>query len=543
MIILKRTPRFTLKSWQFIPLYAAFTLLVYNQAFFTRLLGINDSPWFAVSIGITVFATLILILSLLFCTPKLTKIIAVTLTILNSIALYFMNSYNILIDKIMLLNVIRTDIYEASDVLQPKILLYLLLAGVLPAWLITRTKIVFAPAATELKQRLKLNHAAVFLAAVFIIPFRTETQHTLTERFDLRYALIPSNYIGAGIGVAKMYDELTRPFTPIAEDAKIHKYWKNDKKNLFVFVVGETARAANFSLGGYHRPTNAPLKPYLNNIIYYPEFYACGTSTAVAVPCMFSKYARTEFKEGSELNTANLLDVFKNVGYHGLWRENNTSCQDNCNRIELEEPCNQKFCQDDILLENLEQKIRNINQNTFLVLHQKGSHGPDYFNRYPTDWTAPYHPVCTDKGLMSCSRKEIINTYDNSITYTSLFLHRTIEILQKLSNEYNIVLIYASDHGESLGENGIYLHAAPYQTAPKEQKHIPAFIWIPQNTAQAFGIDLRCLRQKAGHHHSHDNLFHSFLGLGGIQTADYKSSLDIFAPCTAAKNPQALKKY
>ena len=527
--------KFKLKSWQFIVIYSLFTLLAYNWSFFRKLSEINPSLLFILGGGIIGFAFLTLSLSILFCASRPTKIIAIFLTLCNAIALYFMTSYNILIDKIMLLNVIRTDIYEAGEVLQLPLLWYLLLGGILPSWLILKTNIEFAPFATELKNRLKLSLLSLAAASAVILP---NLQHSFTifnEHKELRYAFVPSNYIGAGIGILKMYDALTRPYTPISTDAKVEKYWHNNQKNLFVLVVGETARAANFSLGGYSRPTNAALEPYFDQLIYYNHFYACGTSTAVAVPCIFSKYSQADFKEGSELNTGNLLDVFASIGYHGLWIDNNTSCQDNCNRIELQSPCTSKFCQDDIMLKDLASKLRSINRDTFLVLHQKGSHGPDYYNRYPQDWDIPYTPVCQAKNPADCPRQELINTYDNSIAYTSLFLKKTIDILQQLSNEYNLILLYTSDHGESLGENGVYLHAAPYDSAPPEQLHIPAFIWLPPSSAQAFGLDINCLKRRASLRHSHDNIFHSFLGLGGIKTIDYQKSLDVFAPCRLPK--------
>ena len=532
---MKSNFNFTIKSWQFILIYALFTLVAYNWSLFDKLSTINSSLLFCLGGGFIAFTLLTLALSLLFCSPRSTKIIAIFLSILNSIALYFMSSYNILIDKIMLLNVIRTDIYEAGEVLRLPILWYILCGGILPAWLIIKTNIQFSPLMSELKTRLKLNLINIIISTIIIFPQVQNNIRILDEHKELRYAFIPSNYIGAGIGILKMYDELTRPYTPISTDARVEKYWHNDKKNLFVLVVGETARAANFSLGGYPRPTNAALTPYLDQLVYYKDFYACGTSTAVAVPCMFSKYSQAEFKEGSELNTGNLLDVFASVGYHGLWIDNNTSCQDNCNRIELQSPCTGKFCQDDILIQDLAPKLRSINRNTFLVLHQKGSHGPDYYNRYPQNWEAPYSPICRDKNPANCSRQELINAYDNSIAYTSIFLKNTIDILNQLSNEYNVILFYASDHGESLGENGIYLHAAPYDSAPLEQLHIPAFIWMPQSSAQAFGVDINCLKRQASSRHSHDNIFHSFLGLGGIQTQDYQKSLDIFATCRRTK--------
>ena len=522
-----KTYFFTLKAWQFNLTYALFILLAFNYPFLRRLYEINNSLFMTITGFITVLGLLQLILSLLFATPRLAKIIGIPLILIGSIVFYFMSAYNILIDKVMLLNVIRTDIYEAGDLFRPMLLLFFMLLGILPSYLIYKTRIL----PENFRSRLYPALPALLLSALIIAPNFATFKDILRNHKELRYSLIPSNYIGSVIGVGKMYDELIRPFTDIGLDAKAHPYWNNTKKNLFVFVVGETARAANFSLGGYSRDTAAPLRPYLSEIIYYPEFYACGTSTAVSVPCMFSKDGRKDFQPGSELNTANLIDIFSKVGYHGLWRDNNTSCQDNCNRIELEVPCTRKSCLDDVLLTGLEQKIRHINQDTFLILHQRGSHGPDYTGRYPADWQAPYLPACGSADLKSCPPQELINAYDNSVYYGNIFLQKTIDILKSLADEYNTVLVYASDHGESLGEDGLFLHSMPYDTAPDVQKHIPALIWIASQTARDFGLDMQCLRRHAQQYHSHDNLFHSFLGLAGISVSEYNSSLDIFAPC------------
>lgn len=529
---MKLQPYFlTLKTWQFNLIYALFTLLAYNYVFFGKIHEINAGFLFLSGSFILLFATLNLILNILFCTPKTAKIIGIALILLNSVAFYFMTSYNVLIDKIMLLNVIRTDVYEAGDVIHLSIIYIFLLLGLLPAFIIYKTRIISAPWKSELKIRCLAILLSLVVAAIIILPNLKTIKNILGDRMDLRYSLIPSNYIGSFIGITKMYDEINRPFTEIAQDAKLNRYWKNGKKNLIVLIVGETARAANFSLGGYSRPTNEALNPYLKDITYYSDFYACGTSTAVSVPCMFSKYGRKDFKTGSELYTGNLIDVMEKSGYKSLWRDNNTSCQNNCDRIELEVSCSRKSCQDDVLLNRFSEKVRSENQDMFVILHQRGSHGPDYFKRYPENWQAPYQPVCTDPTLKSCSYEELVNAYDNSIYYSSIFFTKVINELQKLSSDYNTVMIYASDHGESLGENGMYLHAFPYNSAPSEQTHIPALVWMPEKTADAFNINRACLKKNAQKYHSHDNLFHSILGLAGISTSEYQSGLDIFAAC------------
>ena len=520
-----------IKSNQFNLLYSLLTILIYNPTLYRVAWSIIPSWGFVIAIYLLAFCALNIILSILFVTPKTSKVIGIFLCLGNTVALYFMNTYHILIDRVMMLNVIHTNVYEAGDLLHWKLFAYIISLGILPSWLIHKTKIEYSPLKSEIKRRISIIGMSLAIAAIIILPNIQKSHQIYKGHKELRYALVPSNYIGAGIGILKMYKEVFAPYQMIAEDAKFTPYWNNHKKMLIVLVIGESARAKNFSLNGYERDTNAPLTPYLKDIINYPDFYACGTSTAISVSCMLSKDSQKDFKAGSELNTANIADVLQNNGYHSLWRDNNTSCMDNCRFIETEAPCNGKFCLDDVLLKNFKDKIRSINQNAFVILHQRGSHGPDYYTRFPQDSTPPYQPICTNVELKECDTQALINAYDNSIYETSNFLKDTIEDLKSLSDEYNTVLIFSSDHGESLGENGIYLHGYPYHQAPKEQKHIPTLIWMPKDTAKALKIDMSCLKREAKKRHSHDNIFHSILGLSGISTQEYNKELDIFANC------------
>lgn len=522
---------FKLKSEQFNLLYSLLTILIYNQNLYNVAKSILPSWTFVISVYVLAFCTLNIILSILFITPKTGKIIGIILCLCNSVALYFMNTYHILIDRVMILNVIHTNVYEAGDLFHWKLLIYVTLLGVLPSWLIYKTKIEYSPVKTEIKKRIYIIAISALIGLGIIIPNAKQSKEIYEGHKELRYVLIPSNYIGASGGILKMYKEVFAPYQMIAQDARFTQYWNNNKKLLIVLVIGESARAQNFSFNGYKRNTNAPLSAYRKDIINYPDFYACGTSTAISVSCMLSKDSQKDFKAGSEMNTANIADVLQNNGYHSLWRDNNTSCVDNCRFIETEASCKGKFCLDNVLLENFTNKIQTINQNAFVILHQRGSHGPDYYTRFPADKTPPYQPICTNVELKDCDSQALINAYDNSIYETSNFLKDTIENLKSLSDEYNTVLLYSSDHGESLGENGIYLHGYPYKQAPIEQTHIPTFIWIPQETAQALKINTACLQKEAKKKHSHDNIFHSILGLSGISTQEYIKELDIFAKC------------
>lgn len=527
--IFSAQPWFNLSGFRFNLLFSLFLLIAYNLPFARKLWSISPSVPFMAGGLLCAFLLFLIAVSILF-NKYTAKTLAIIFCFINAPVFYFMNAYNTPVDKIMLLNVVQTDVYEVQDLLGLKLLVNFLLLGLLPTLIILKTRINYG----NVKQGLISAAVTVAVSAVLcgavMLGGHTATRQFFSNHRDAKYYLIPVNYISASLSVWKMRPKSDHPFVTIADDAKLNRYWNNNKKNLFVFIVGETARAANFSLGGYKRPTNEPLNEHRQSIIYYSNATACGTSTAVAVPCMFSRSGRKDFKVGSEEYTENMLDVLEKTGYKVLWRENNTGCKNNCDRVEIEDFCTKKTCFDEILLTNFSEKIRQSGKDVFVVMHQTGSHGPAYFEHYPKE-AERWRPVCKTENLSRCSTEELMNVYDNTVYYTSIFLNKVIKKLSFLSDEYNVALIYASDHGESLGENGIYLHAQPYETAPDFQKEIPMLVWLPDASADAFGIDRGCLQKASAKPHSHDNLFHSVLGLAGIETADYDPALDIFSGC------------
>jgi lipid A ethanolaminephosphotransferase len=133
--------------------------------------------------------------------------------------------------------------------------------------------------------------------------------------------------------------------------------------------------------------------------------------------------------------------------------------------------------------------------------------------------------------LNDCSQQELINAYDNTIAYTDYFLSQVIKLLKTNSEKYNTAMLYVSDHGESLGENNVYLHGLPYFIAPEEQRHVPMVTWFSDNFLLDHKIDGNCLKQQHDIHYSHDNLFHSVLGLMEVSTTVYDQKLDIFSSC------------
>lgn len=506
------------------PVLAFGLLFGYNKIFITKLFQTFDL-WTASGI-LAVLWLLIFFAMLLLCGRRTAKPLLIGIVLLNSVCLYFMDTYHISIDKVMLLNVLKTDTAEAADILKGGFWTYLILGGIVPAVLISKLKFSFPFA----PQKLLWLVCSLVLATLIIVPNGKTAASVLRNHKKLKYDLLPVNYIGAMISVGKRLSAQNHEFVTIGNDATLKETAKNGKKNLLVLVMGETARDANFSLSGYKRDTNAPLKPYLNEMYYFAKTQSCGTATAVSLPCMFSKDARTDFETSSESYTENLLDILQKTGYRVIWRDNNSGCQGNCDRIKTETFCDIYACDDSVLLKNFAQTINEKYENTAIVLHQQGSHGPAYYKRFPKD-KAVFKPYCEKDDLKECSTEEIVNAYDNSIYYSSLMLADTIKALKPFEKNYNVALLYVSDHGESLGEKGLYLHSAPYRFAPDEQTLVPMFWWIPDKSAAAKRLDRPCLRKQTLKQWSHDSVFHTVLGLSDVQTSEYKKALDLMSAC------------
>lgn len=346
----------------------------------------------------------------------------------------------------------------------------------------------------------------------------------------------PLNFIYASLSYATTSNRVIE-VKPIESDATISAFGKAQiKPTLFILVVGETARADHFGINGYERDTTPLIAQ--QNIINFPQVVSCGTETAVSVPCMFSGLGRSGYSDAKAKSQEGLLDVIKHAGIFVLWRDNNSSCKGTCARVAYEEMqhlqvpelCNENECFDEVLLHQLDEKIASAVGSKVIVLHQKGSHGPDYYERYPHDKEI-FSPVCKTNQLQNCTKSEVVNAFDNTIHYTDYFLNKTIEWLKTKNDQYITSLIYLSDHGESLGENNLYLHGMPYSIAPKEQKQVPFFMWFSADYAGANRIDNDCLRGISAKPYSHDNLFHTVLGMLNLQTRVYDEGFDIMNHC------------
>ncbi|HEU5162114.1 MAG TPA: sulfatase-like hydrolase/transferase, partial [Thermoanaerobaculia bacterium] len=298
---------------------------------------------------------------------------------------------------------------------------------------------------------------------------------------------------------------------------------------LFVIVVGEKARAAEFWLDGYNRETNPDLRQ--DKVINFPHVDACATSTADSLPCMFSSFAKSDFDAEKGRRYESLLDVVQHAGMRVIWRDNNSGCKHVCDGVvtqlldkeQIAGVCQGGECFDEVLLEGWDELAAG-DDNLLVVLHQKGSHGPAYYKRYPKEFER-FTPACKSEDFDQCTQEEIRNAYDNSILYTDHVLGQVIARLAA-SRDRDTAMLYVSDHGESLGENGLYLHGLPMAIAPDTQKHVPMVLWMSPGFASRFEIDAEELTARASRPYSHDNLFHSVLGILDIRTRVYDPALD-----------------
>ncbi len=431
---------------------------------------------------------------------------------------YFMDTFGTIIDTNMYTNAMQTDSAEVLDLLTPKLFLYLGCAALLSFWLLFKTPISFSSYGREVVQK---AFVAVFSLALMIAGLYMSISKSYSSFFrnhhELKMYLNPYYPIASFAKFAYAKIQPKPEFMAIATDAT---RTNSEKKKLVVFILGETARAQNFSLSGYEVQTN-PLLSNRNDIVFLKNFASCGTATAVSVPCMFSKFGRTNWSEEKE-SYENVVDVLAKTGVRIIWRDNNSGGDKAIAKRMNDVVKYGGSGFDDVLLSDFQANLDKSYEDTFVVLHQEGSHGPTYFKRYP-DSFKKFSPTCDTQELDKCSHEQIVNTYNNTILYTDYIINQTINLLKANEDKYETTLIYISDHGESLGENGVYLHGLPYMIAPEAQKHVPAIFY--------FGTKLKAERErlslKASERFSHDNLFHTLLGRFAVNTTEYKPELDI----------------
>lgn len=519
--------------WQMI-LFAAFVFCaLFNFTFYSRVLAVYpvaNNAFFLLSVSLVLFLATSLILTLLVWK----KIYGPTLAVfffLSSLAAYVMDSYGIVIDENMLINIIKTDMNESLDLLTPKLFIYLFGLFLIPAIVLLFIKIKPLNWKNELKQKGILLISCLILTFVSIISFGKNYATFFREHKPLRYYANPTYWVYSTVKFGTSFiNQSESILNKIGENSIIPP--SDHDRELIIIVVGETARRDRFSLNGYAKKTN-PLLEKEADVVSFTNVTSCGTSTAVSVPCMFSNLGKENFSTDKGKSQENLLDVLKYTKeVNILWRDNNSDSKGVALRVPYEDyktsatntMCDSE-CRDEGMLVGLQEHINKAQErDVVIVLHQMGNHGPAYYKRSPEAFEQ-FKPVCQTSELAKCTQEEIDNAYDNAILYTDYFLSKVIQLLKTNSKSFNTAMLYISDHGESLGENGIYLHSMPYMMAPKSQIEVPMIMWFGgEMKRETDYVKLRSILNKP---FSHDNLFHTVLGMMEIESDTYNPELDI----------------
>ncbi len=450
---------------------------------------------------------------------------------------HFMGSYGVVIDPTMMTNVVQTNVTEARDLLNLRLLgSFLLIAGLPLLWLMRRPLQRAGWRAQAGRNLLGLVAGLGVLAALLFALF-ADLSATMRNHKQIRYQISPLNaFYSTGALLRQAQASPSGPPVAIGLDARLLPPAAGSRPPLFLLVVGETARADRFALNGYARPTNPRLSAL--DVVSFRDVTSCGTSTAASLPCMFSHLGREAFGARSQ-DHENLLDLAHRAGLAVLWLDNQSGCKGLCDRVQAVGAsdgapptlCSDGECLDGALLHGLDERLAALPaerraHGVLLVMHQMGSHGPAYWRRSPADGK-PFQPECETNALQQCDVQALGNAYDNSIVYTDRILAGAIDWLQGQRARFEPTMLYVSDHGESLGEKGLYLHGLPYSVAPREQKHVPMIVWTP--SAQR----TQCLASLRDQPLSHDHIFHSVAGALGIQASEYRADLDVFATCRA----------
>lgn len=539
------TKRYTLNSITLISISVLFMIIFDNHAFWSSLIAVIDLSdpgmyLFLFACFSFIFAVCFTFFSLFGIAGALKPLIAVVL-ILAAMTSYYMDAYGTVFDDMMVMNILQTNLHETLDLIEPGIFIHLLLFGLLPVLLLYRFRVKSQPYIKALSTRLISVTCVISIATLSIYASYKDFSFVFRENREISFFVNPVYPVRAMYRYTeKKIRSSGQRFVLALKDAhKIEPMAQTDadrKKTVFIMVVGETARAQNFHIDGYERGTTPELEK--QQVISFKNVKSCGTATAISLPCMFSDIKHANFDDDQARNRQNLLDALNTAGLQVLWRENNPDCKGICDRIEtqqvfnlhIDELCKDGQCYDEALMQGLDNYLSGIKDDAVIVLHTQGSHGPAYYKRFP-DRFKKFMPECRSSEVQDCTDEELVNAYDNTILYTDHFLSKIIQYLKQTPEKFNTAMMYVSDHGESLGEKGVYLHGLPYFMAPEYQTHIPMIMWLSQGFVSSKQLDLRCLKAKANDSLSHDNIFHSVLGIMDVSAGLYDRNLDVFASC------------
>ncbi len=499
---------------------------------------------FAIAMAILIAAALVMV-STVFAWRWTLKPFLTLLLVAGAFGAHFMSSYGIVIDPTMLTNVAQTDVSEVTSLLSLKLLVTVSLLGILPALFVWVSPIHFRRWPVRLAQNVALTAIAGAVLVFAALSSYQTLSSTMRNHKQVRYLINPLNSLYAvGRVVLDPLQRKQSNVVPIGQDARIAAPTRGERPPLLILVVGETGRSGNFGLNGYARDTTPELAK--QNVASFRNVWSCGTSTAASLPCMFSHLGKDAF-ESRERNYEGLLDVLQRAGLAVLWIDNQAGCKGVCARVpssstsdsEHSGSCSTGGCDDSVMLKGLDARIAAVpndrrERGIVLVMHQMGSHGPAYSKRSPESFKR-FNPECKSVNLQDCSRTDVVNAYDNSIAFTDHFLASTITWLKTKQDAFDAAMVYVADHGESLGERNIYLHGLPYAFAPDVQKRVPWITWLSKAYEERSHITTQCLQNQRDMRITHDNYFHSVIGLLGVRTDIFNPRLNVYGSCVGGE--------
>ncbi|WP_313034608.1 phosphoethanolamine--lipid A transferase [Acinetobacter sp.] len=474
------------------------------------------------------------------------KIFATLFLVVGGFTAYFVNSLGVVISPEQIQNMMQTDARELGDLLSLEFILWTAVFVLFPIFCISLVRIKAESLPRKVIKKLLSGVASLLLVAALLFLFYVDYAAIFREHRDLKGMISPQNTISATLSYYhKSAPKKNLPLIQYGEDAHLVEPVKeNVKPKLMVLVVGETARAESFSLNGYAKNTNPELSKL--DIINFSQVSSCGTATAVSVPCMFSGMPRKDYDEQLASHREGLLDIAQRAGYKVTWIDNNSGCKGACDRVEqyqIPQQLKEKWCAkdgdcyDEILVDSLKAYLAAIPETDktprLIVLHQMGSHGPAYYQRSKAPFQ-PFKPSCDSNAIQGCSSAELLNSYDNSIVYTDHVLSSLIQVL-KGNSAYQTGFWYLSDHGESTGEHGLYLHGSPYAIAPTQQTHVPMLMWFSPEWTEQNSAQITCLAQQKSKELSQDNLFPSLLSLLDVKTQSIDEQNNMLQQCQSKK--------
>lgn len=473
----------------------------------------------------------------LFCWGRLTKPVAALLVLITVSAHYFLVRYGVLFDVSMLRNILETNPQEAGELLTMGFVLHHIKYSAPLLLFLTLINLRSTPFIRSLLTKIFLILGVLIICVGGMAISYKNFSSSMRNHKSVRHMILPASpvisLIRTSFAADTKYPVEKIPLDPQAK-ALINS---SPKPFLLLLVVGESLRAQNWGLSGYARQTTPLLAQRDSNTLFnFPFAKSCGSNTEVSVPCIFSVLGRRNYDETKIHQTESILELLNQVGIKTTWVDNQSGCKGVCTKIDsfraqdlTGEKNSADNAPDEIFLKTLKTVFKERLGSQVIVMHMLGNHGPAYSQRYPARFEK-FTPACKSNDLGNCSRESIVNAYDNVIFYTDYILNELIQQLEAIKT-HDVGLVYVADHGESLGEKGIYLHGLPYAIAPEEQTRVPFMIWLPAQTQKNLKLNNSCLQKKVRNPTHHDYLSHTLLGLFQVQSHVINPQLDLLRDC------------